>query len=324
MTFGELASSVYEDCNYGASPASAVVTRIKKYLNDAVRLIVSEPGMIKLQDSDAPFTVTSVAAQARYTLPDAVASIRGMTERTNDRTIWPRDLQTYRTMNPDPPANQGTPLYYVPFGRTAVAVQPSDASQVFVKSDAAGDTGTAFIEGVRSNGVINTESITMTGVTAVGSANGAYVEITDFYISVAAVGNITLTEDSGAGATLAAIKVGALRPRYLGFYLDPTPSSAGIDYLVDYRRQTVDMVNATDEPPLPLDFHPLCAAYARMREYEKTKDERYGTAKAEWERWFANAKYAVFCPPGKVYIPGRGVALDGSNLGPFFPNGSRW
>jgi hypothetical protein len=318
MTFAEILSSAYEDCNYGASPAAAVVTRMKKYVNDSVRYVLSEPGMARLQDSDAPFTVASVASQARYTVPDAVAQIRGISERTNDRTLRMIDLPTYRRRNPDPAANSGVPTAYVPFGRTAVAVQPSNASAVYVKSDAAGDTGTAYIEGVRSSGVINTDSITMTGVTAVASANGAYVEITDFYLSTAAVGNVTLTEDSGLGTTLASIKVGATRPRYFGFYLDPTPSAA-VDYLVDYRRQTVDMVNNTDEPPLPLDFHPLCAAYARMREYEKTQDDRYAVAKAEWERWLSRLKYAVLENADHLPVAGRVRPYGSSRLGAWFP-----
>lgn len=321
MTFAEILSSVYEDCNYGASPASAVVTRVKKYVNDAVRVVLSEPGMAKLQDSDMPFPVASVALQARYVVPDGIAAIRGISERTNDRTLQMIDMTTYRRRNPDPASSSGVPTAYVPFGRTAVAVQPSAASQVFVKSDVAGDTGSAFIEGIRSTGVVVSETIAMTGVTAVGSANGTYTEITDFYVSVAAQGNITLTQTSGIGTTLAAIKVGALRPRYIGFYLDPTPSAA-VDYLVDYRRQTVDMVNNTDEPPLPLDFHPMCAAYARMREYEKTQDDRYAVATAEWKMWLSRLKYAVRENADDLPVAGRQRPYGFSRLGGMFPNDS--
>jgi hypothetical protein len=319
MTFGEILSSVYEDCNYGASPAAPVVTRVKKYVNDAVRVVLSEPGMARLQDSDAPFTVASVALQSRYVVPEAVAQIRGISERTNDRTLRMIDLPTYRRRNPDPATNSGVPTAYVPFGRTAVAVQPSNASGIFVKSTSASDTNSFFLEGVRTGGYPYSNSGTMTGTTAKDvTASQDVIEITDLYLSVAAIGLITIHEDSGLGTELARIQIGALRPRYYGFYLDPTPAAA-IDYLVDYRRQTVDMVNATDEPPLPLDFHPLCAAYARMREYEKTQDDRYVMAKAEWERWLSRLKYAVMETPDHLPVAGRARPYGVSRLGAWFP-----
>jgi len=125
----------------------------------------------------------------------------------------------------------------------------------------------------------------------------------------------------GAVTEYARITPGAKRPRYLGFYLDPTPSAA-VDYLVDYRRQTVDMVQSTDEPPLPIDFHPMCAAYARMREYEKTKDDRYAVAVTEWNRWLSRLKYAVRENADDLPVAGRQRPYGFSHLGGWFPNDS--
>jgi hypothetical protein len=81
----------------------------------------------------------------------------------------------------------------------------------------------------------------------------------------------------------------------------------------------VDMTNASDEPPLPLDFHPLCAAYARMREYEKTQDDRYAVAKAEWERWLSRLKYAVLENADHLPVAGRVRPYGSSRLGAWFP-----
>jgi hypothetical protein len=236
------------------------------------------------------------------------------------------DLPTYRWRNPNPTTNSGIPQAYVPFGRTAIATQPANASSVFVASTSASDVGTAYVEGITTGGYQQTASVTMTGVTAVNlsTAIATWIEITDFYISAAAVGTVSLTEDSGGGTVLGVISIGHTRPRYLGFYLDPTPSSA-VDYLVDYRRQTVEMTFANDEPSLPLDFHPLCAAYARMREYEKTNNDRYDTATQEWNRWLSRLKYAVMETPDSLPVAGRQRPYGFSRLGPFFPADTwRW
>jgi hypothetical protein len=324
MTFAEILSSVYEDCNYAPSPAAAVVTRIKKYANDAVRVVLSEPGMARLQDSDAPLVVASVASQARYVLPGAVAYIRGISERTNYRALNMIDLPTYRRRNPNPTSNSGIPESYVPFGRTAVVVQPSDLSTIFAKSTDAGDTTQAvFMEGISTLNEPIASTVTLSGLTAVALTR-QYSEITDLYLSAATAGDITITEDSGVGTELAKIRIGLLRSRYYGFYLDPTPAAA-VNYLVDYRRQTLDMINNTDEPPLPLDFHPLCAAYARMREYEKTQDDRYDTAAQEWQRWLSRLKYAVMETPDHLPVAGQRRPYGSSRLGPWFPADTwRW
>jgi hypothetical protein len=321
MTFGEILSSAYEDCNYGASPAAAVVTRMKKYVNDAVAAVLSEPGMVRLQDSDTPLTVASVALQARYTVPGAVAYIRGISERTNDRTLRQIDMPTYRRRNPDPATNSGVPTAYVPFGRTAVAVQPADLSTIFVKSsDATDTTQTAYIEGISTLNEPFAASVLLTGTTAVNFSR-QYSEITDFYVSATPTGDISIHEDSGVGTELAKIRSGLLRSRYYGFYLDPTPAAA-INYLVDYRRTTLPMINNADEPPLPLDFHPMCAAYARMREYEKTQDDRLTIATAEWQRWLSRLKYAVTENADHLPVAGRQRPYGFSRLGGMFPNDS--
>ena len=323
MTFAELQASVAEDCNYGATPAAAVTTRIKKYLNDSVRVVLSEPGMSRLQDSDLPYVFQSVALQSRYTLPDAIAAIRGMSDRTNDRTLRMIDMPTYRQRNPDPPSNSGVPTAYVPFGITAVATQPIDAlaHSIVAKSTSAADTTqTIAAEGVLS-GVTVTSTALLTGTTGVTLASSTMESVTDIFLTAVAVGTVTVHLDTALGTTIATIPIGKLRARYLGFRLDPTPAAA-VDYYVDYRRQTVDMTSATDEPPLPLDFHPLCAAYARMREYEKTQDDRLTIAVAEYQRWLSRLKYAVLENADHFPVAGRQRPYGFSRLGGMFPNDS--
>ena len=318
MTFSEILADVYADLGYQSPPSAAVeVTRLKRYINQGLRAVLSEPGMGRLLDSDAPLAIASVASQARYVAPEAVAEIRGISERTNDRTLRAMDLGAYRRLEPDP-TSTGTPTHYVPIGKVAVAAQPSDASLLFVDSTSASDTGTAYIEYLIAGGYRKTASVVMTGTTAVsfGAALGA-VTIEDFYVSAAAVGTITLHEDADGGTELARITIGQKRPRYYGYYLWPTPSAA-VDYLLDYRREVVDLVNDADEPPLPTDFHDILSAYARMRHYEKQDDGRYPTAQQHFKERLSRLKYATQTGPDELPVMG-GRWIGHSRLGPDFP-----
>jgi hypothetical protein len=319
LTFSDILADVYADLGYQSSPASAEVARIKRYVNQGMRAVLGEPGMGRLLDSDSPLTVASVASQARYVVPEAVALIHGISERTNDRRLMAMDLKTYRIHEPDPASATGTPTHYVPIGRVAVAVQPSNASEIFVDSTAAGDTGTAYLEVITTGGYRRLLSVTMTGATAVTFSASVtdIIQIEDFYISAAAVGTVTLHEDASGGTELARITIGQKRPRYTGFYLWPTPSAA-VDYLVDYRREVSELVNDADEPPFPTDYHDMLSAYARMRHYEKQDDGRYQVAKAQFDKRLSQLKYATQTGPDELPVMG-GRWIGHSRLGGWFP-----
>jgi hypothetical protein len=319
VTFAEILSDVYADLGYQSAPAAGEIARLKRYVNQGVRAVLAEPGLARLIDSDAPLTVASVASQARYVVPEAVAFIHGISERTNDRSLRSMSMQDYRRLEPDPATVTGTPTHWVPIGRQAVAVQPSDASEIFVDSTAAGDTGTAYLEVITTGGYRRVLSVTMTGVTAVSFSASVtdIIQIEDFYLSANAVGTVTLHEDASGGTELARITIGQKRPRYYAYYLWPTPAAA-VDYLVDYRRELVELVNDTDEPPLPTDFHDILPAYARMRHYEKQDDGRYNVAQAHYQKRLSQLKYATQTNPDDLPVMG-GRWVGHSRLGGWFP-----
>jgi hypothetical protein len=98
-------------------------------------------------------------------------------------------------------------------------------------------------------------------------------------------------------------------------YLWPTPSAA-ITYLVDTRKPIRDLVQATDEPPVPPAFHPMIAAYARMREWEqKGETDKLLIATQQWGRWLSRLKYAVRSDPADLPVAGRGRGIGHSRLG---------
>jgi len=320
MTFSEILADIYADLNYQSAPASDVIARIKRYVNEGLRVVVGEPQMQRVLDADGPFTVASVASQARYVLPEAVNRILKISERTNDRTLAALSLDEYRRREPDPASVTGTPTHYVPIGRVGVAVQPSDASEVFVDSTSASDTGTAYLEGIITGGYRRVLSVTMTGTTAVSFSASvtSFISLEDFYISANAVGTVTLHEDASGGTELARITIGQKRPRYFGFYLWPTPAAA-VNYLVDYRKEVVELVNDADEPPWPTDYHYILSAYARMRHWEKSDDTRFTLALAQFQRGLSKLKYAVSTSPDELPVVGRGRRVGHSRLGGWFP-----
>lgn len=321
MTFAELLTALYDDLGFQTTPAAAVTTRLKRYINQGLRDVLRQPVLQRLADSDTAMTFASVASQTRYVLPESVSRIHSMTERTNDLALGALSLSVYRHIDPDPATSTGTPSHFVPIGSVAVAVQPSDASSIFVKSTSAADTTqTAFIEGLITGGYRRTASVTLTGTTAVNltSAISTFIEIEDFYLSAAPAGTVTLHEDSGLGTELARITIGALRPRYYGFYLWPTPAAV-VTYYVDYRRELLELVNNTDEPPIPPDFHDILVHYALMREYEKKEDGRFQIARGQYLDGLSKLKYWTQTGAEELPVLGRGARMGRSRLGAYYP-----
>jgi hypothetical protein len=193
MTFEEITAAVLDEVGNTTADARTRA-RVRRFINEGLKAVLGEPGLARLADTDAPHQFASVANQARYVLPERIARIHHITDRTNDWRLTPMPLASYRLLDPDPAANAGTPTHFVPIGQVGVAVQPSDASQVFVDSTSASDTMTAYIEGVITGGYLRKSAVTMTGTTAVAltSAISTFIELHDFYLSAPAVGTVTL------------------------------------------------------------------------------------------------------------------------------------
>ena len=324
MNLSDLQADLYRRLGYASSPATEITTRLTAFLNQAQRDILSEPGMERLLTGTTTFA--SVASTPQYGLPPSVARIVKIYEATNRRTLGELSQDAYRQIQPDPTTPTGTASHYVDLGFAGVSKQPSDASDIFVDSTAAGDTNTAYIEGYRTGGYFTSLSVTMTGTTAV-SLKGAnlitdIVEITKFYLSAAAVGEVTLHEDASGGTELARIPIGQTHARYRKVALWITPASA-ITYSVDYERDIADMANAKDEPLVPVRFHPLLIEGALRREWAKKDDrDRFVIADREYQRMLGNLKYFLYTNADHRPVMGRTVIERPSQLGGWYPSGT--
>lgn len=321
MTLAQILADLYRRTNHPTSPASAVTTRLTAYVNEGLQELYSLPGLgAWVTQHVPPLTFASVASTATYTLPPGVARIESITEATNYRRLSMQSRDWYYAQQPDPTSSTGTPDTWIPLGWSAVAVQPSNASEIFIKSTSASDTNTVYIEGIRTGGYPVSLSTTMTGTTAksLSASFTDIAEVTKFYVSAAAIGSITLHEDSGVGTELARIPIGQTFARYQQIALYPTPASA-ITYTVHGERDTPDMSQTVDEPMIPARFHRLLVDYALWKEWEKVDDTRAQGCQQRWQKGVSDLKYFLTCPPDYLPVSGRGQTSGRSRLGGWYP-----
>lgn len=316
MTFIEIQRDIFRRTNKPVTPDAQTQTRIKAFINQRHRTLLTMPGLDQLRHATTTFS--SVAGTARVALVQAVARVDAIVDTVNDFRLKEKPLDWLRTV--DPMQNSGTPYVYVPLGYEYVAKQPSDASQIWAVSDSANDTGILRIEGIRTGGYPAVSNVTLTGLTAVQVGSFSDWESIDkVYYSTEAAGFISILEDSSGGDELAVIRIGAVRPYYFVLLLWETPSGV-VTYTMDYTREIRDMVEDTDEPYLPPDFHDLLSIGGRMDEYEKTDDGRFKTAAAEWQLKYNALQYFLQGRASSRHIP-RGMRGDvgWSDVGPWYP-----
>ena len=325
MTLGTMLADLYRKLLYPSTPATDVTTRLTAELNETLQELLSEPGLSAWFTRTQPkVSITTVANQPGVAVPAGwCARLTGLTDPDNDRWLAPQSMAWYHAVLPDPAAVTGTPEAWVDAGYMAVAVQPSNASEIFVDSTSASDTNTAYIEGIRTGGYPVSLSVTMTGVTAVtlGAAYTDIIEITKFYLSAAAVGTVTLHEDASGGTELARIPIGQTFSRYHHVLFVPTPASA-ITYRVDGEREIPSMSVTNDEPPLPSRFHRVLVDGVLAKEYEKQDDDRASAAKRRYDQGIRDLRYFVTCPPDFLPVSGQGRGEAPSRLGAWYPSGA--
>lgn len=315
MALEDILAGVYRKLGYAASPSAEVTERLTGFANEIHRRIVGTPGLTMLRQSQTTFS--TVASTPQYSLPPDVARIIGLRDTTNDVVLRGQPWEWYAGLEADPGDSTGVSSVWVPAGFSPVSSQPADASKVYVDSTSSSDTGTCLVEGVRTGGAPFSQTVTMTGTTAVQvGAWSDITAITKFYLSVSAVGVVTLHEDAEGGTELARIPVGQSSASHLRIALWPTPASVATITL-DYIRQIPDLQSAHDAPLLPLDFQWLLDAGIRMLEYEKMDDRRYPAAMADFNKGVRDLKWFV-----TQQADGRAMPSGHSSLGPWYPAGS--
>ena len=293
--------------------------RLLGFLNQRQHRLLSLPGIKKLRDATVP--LSSVADQAAYVLAN-VGKVSRIFDPVNQRVLYEISQQDYRLIDPVPLT--GTPEAYIWTGRQGVAMQPSDASSLFVKSTSAADTTqTVYVTGVVTGSYPVSASVVLTGTTAVdvSAATSTWVRVDKFYLSAACAGSVTLHEDSGVGTELSRIGIGQTQTNFFGLTLWATPSGV-IDYQVDLVTAITDLATDTDEPLLPVDFHDVILLGCVADEYQHLNDKRWSVAMQEYNERVGQLKYWLV-----ETARGRPIGLTNnwqtpSMLGSWYPAGS--
>lgn len=319
MTLNELEQDCYRRLNKSTAPDTSTQARLRAFLNQRHRELLTLADAQQLRDGVTTFA--SVANQAYYGLPQAVARVNRLWQADNEVTLREETLDWYRTIAPDPTIETGDPEVFVVAGRSPVAAQPASANSVSVSSTAAGDTTQQVTLRVVTTGgyqeTIGPTTLTGTTLAQIGSRTDI-IGVEDVWLSAACAGRVTVT--GGGGETLAVFPIGATRVEYWGIYLWPTPASV-LTYSLDYTRRIADMAVSTDVPLLPEDFHRLLVYGACADEALHMDDQRYQAFKGEWVAGVSDLKYWLHARPS--YRPGVVQAGGGSNLGVWYPPG-RW
>lgn len=319
MTLRDLTEAVLEEIGYSKTGAGREVTvRLRRRLNDWHRRLLSRPGMVRYFRETFATTFTTTADTHTYGLPPAVGRISSLTEATNEVRLAQRSLDWLRAMDPGN-SSVGTPEAYIPLGTAPVQTQPSDASTLYVVSSSASDTDvTATLRYLDSAGVVQTDTETLTGTTAVALGSDV-VEVFGFSLAPTPQGTVTLTEDAAGGTTLARVPANESTRRYLQVRLWPTPSAA-LTYAVDAVRENVDLVEEYDEPLLPRDFHYLLVLGATADEMRMRDDSRYEALRLDMEQGQRDLMAWVW--NNADYVPGAGRQSAPSRLGAWFEAGT--
>lgn len=292
MNLGTILNDLYRRFDYTGTPlAATITTRLTAFINEAHRELVTIPGCERLRDD--VMAVTAYSGIARTGLPPTVNRIHGITDRLNNVKLEQVPLQVLRLTDPAQNFTGGFPLRYAFIGNQAVYRQPGGstpaASGLWVASSSASDvTQKAFVETVVTGGqpaqpITAGTAINGTTRVQIGSLT-THLEVTKFWTDLVGVGSFSLYDAASAGNELAKIPIGLTFSRYSAVEWCPIQQQDTTEY-VDYERAIFDLVNNTDEPFVPVDFHPLVTIGARMKEYEYLDDAtRFLGAQALWEQ----------------------------------------
>lgn len=318
MTFASLLSAAYDELNYGSSPSSDVVTRIKRWINEGHRNILRLPAFQGLRTVTYPFD--SVAAQKTYGLA-AFDRLDRIVDVDNQKPLPMKDLAWLRSADPGD-AETGTPSVWVPLGIQPVAIQPSSTGLWVVSTSAADTAIVIYLRGLRATGQISSEvATTLTGASrvALGTATD-YVAVVELFLSVAAAGTVSLYNASSSGTELAQIPIGNTSTRYRGVRLWPTPTAA-VSYNVDGQFSLPDLAQNSSVSRVPEEFEELLLKWVRFCDARKKGHEgRMKIELAMFEKGLKDLASVQEFPADFRAVASEGRSVGANNLGGWFPS----
>lgn len=255
MTYGYIKTRLLELA--GQSASGEFENLINLYVNMVYQRYLD---LSKVQHESREFSLVTVASTSAYGMPHGVRKITNIDDPTNLRNIYSITSRDFDVSFPGT-TTTGTPSRVHPYGVFGVQKQPAAASGITIESDAAGDSGSAYsinIVGRDANGALIDEDIAPTGTTpATLTSSFTTIERVVKTTTVAAgiwAGTLIL-KDSAANVLCRVPKWWDSGDyQWVEFY--PIPSAA-VTYTVRAEMRKPPLVQDTDWPELPLEFHDL-------------------------------------------------------------------
>lgn len=319
MNFLEMQTAAMQDLGY-SQPSTDQTTRIKRYINEGYRHLLSQPGREKMRD--ATITLASVANQASYAMPQECSMIYRMTQATNQQPVLGMTMDEYRMANPGLDQFSSFAYRYVPYGWAPVFRQPGGTGLWVSSSDAADTTQRVNLGGFLTTGdlVEPVQSATLTGTTRLQiGASSQWDLITKLSLTAACAGTITVHDAAASGNIIVRLRPTFTSAQYWHIILFPTPSEA-VNYTVDAQLALYDLVADTDIPLIPPDFHDMLPLYARKKDYEFGGDVmRYNATTAEWRQRGIDLSRRLDWDKSVNLAMGAGSGYGVNNLGGWYP-----
>ena len=259
MTYRETLDTILEFA--GQSAGGDFEAHVKRLTNGVYREVL-ESGAVPHERR--VFTLTSVASTSQYGMPLYVRRVLGIVDPTTPQFVFETTARAYDLYHPGT-TDSSTPQKAYSLGVRGVQAYPASDSTITVVSDSALDTGTNYkvrIIGFNSSGVLVTELLTVTGLTAVTSSN-TYDSTLGIERIVKApasgytfAGNLTIKDTTASLTTLAVIPVWWDSPDYEWIEFYPIPGAA-ISYEIRAEMRKPDLINGTDWPEFDREYHML-------------------------------------------------------------------
>jgi hypothetical protein len=326
VTFLDIQQAVFRRAKLQDVPSIVDQTRIRQFINQRYRQVLTKPGLDQLRDTTLSFQ--TVPGQMKYGLPQALASVRDVYDLTNQRRILPRSVDWLRNTDPGLTAISSFCEHWIPIHGWGAELQELTKGGVplFVASDSAADTTQhAFVETARVGGVRSMTAVAggtlLAGTTRVPIGTLAdHVKIVKFYLDTVPAGNVSLYDAATGGNLLSTITMGRMNARYYMLQLYPTPG-ASVTITVDGQRMIQDLVNPTEEPLIPEDFQMLLVHGAMYDEWRNRDDSRANDELAEFQVILADMRHKIMNTPDLIWVQrgDRGTSERISRLGGYFP-----
>ena len=229
-------------------------TIIQNAVRRSYRKILS---LVDAETEVREFSLAVTTGIKEWGLPQYVKEVLGMEDASNKKVLLGKSYNNFRKEYPGT-TSTGDPDFYYKFGKRGVQKNPTSASTLTAVSTASADTGIIRIIGFDGSSNIVTETLTLTGLTAVTSTK-SYTSV-ERVVKDRTTANLVMTGDvtiaTSGGTTLAHIPTWVTSPQYQWIGLHPTPDSS-ITYTIQAMMYKPDLRNDSDWPDIDEEYHDL-------------------------------------------------------------------